>query len=581
MREQRENTGRSGGTLPFVGELLLLILLIVVLTLVVTKSALLHRELAEAAELPEQEQTQTEETPPPEETPPADTVDTALKPYATEETHPSNLLTETAVSVNGEITEDYQPRGEITFGGGDTYTTAKGIITFRGNNYRDTASYGTADLTEKQFGSSWTVTTGSLQAPDGQVWTGSGWTGQPLVVEWDAQTRRNMNLYDWAKEKDGLTEVIYACMDGYIYFLELDSGQRTRDPINVGYTFKGTASLDPRGYPLLYVGAGYHSYEGKARAFVISLIDGKILYTYGNGDSFALRDWSMFDGSPLIDAETDTLIHPGENGVLYLIHLNSSYDPVAGTVAVDPDEVVKWRYSTTRTGNQYWLGMESSPVVWDGNLILADNGGNLMCVDINTLEPVWVQDVLDDTNCTPVLSVEDGHPYVYVSTSFHEGWRSWTTATIPVWKIDAVSGEVVWQVDYTCYTVSGVSGGTQGTIALGKNKLDDRIFVAVSRTPDAAGGVLAALDKETGEVIWEFHSKVYSWSSPVDFYDSEGNGYLIYTTSGGYMYLIDGATGDILDSMDLGGNIEASAAVYNNRVVVGHRRCQIWGVELK
>ena len=56
MREQRENTGRSGGTLPFVGELLLLILLIVVLTLVVTKSALLHRELAEAAELPEQEQ---------------------------------------------------------------------------------------------------------------------------------------------------------------------------------------------------------------------------------------------------------------------------------------------------------------------------------------------------------------------------------------------------------------------------------------------------------------------------------------------------------------------------------------------
>ena len=67
----------------------------------------------------------------------------------------------------------------------------------------------------------------------------------------------------------------------------------------------------------------------------------------------------------------------------------------------------------------------------------------------------------------------------------------------------------------------------------------------------------------------------------MDFYDSEGNGYLIYTTSGGYMYLIDGATGDILDSMDLGGNIEASAAVYNNRVVVGHRRCQIWGVELK
>ena len=55
---------------------------------------------------------------------------------------------------------------------------------------------------------------------------------------------------------------------------------------------------------------------------------------------------------------------------------------------------------------------------------------------------------------------------------------------------------------------------------------------------------------------------------------------MIYTTSGGYLYLIDGATGDILDSKDLGGNIEASAAVYNDRVAVGHRRCQIWGVEL-
>ena len=28
-------------------------------------------------------------------------------------------------------------------------------------------------------------------------------------------------MYDWAKEKDDLVEVIYACMDGYVYFLDL------------------------------------------------------------------------------------------------------------------------------------------------------------------------------------------------------------------------------------------------------------------------------------------------------------------------------------------------------------------------
>ena len=38
-------------------------------------------------------------------------------------------------------------------------------------------------------------------------------------------------MYDWAKEKDDLVEVIYACMDGYVYFLDLETGEATRDPL--------------------------------------------------------------------------------------------------------------------------------------------------------------------------------------------------------------------------------------------------------------------------------------------------------------------------------------------------------------
>ena len=96
-----------------------------------------------------------------------------------------------------------------------------------------------------------------------------------------------------------------------------------------------------------------------------------------------------------------------------------------------------------------------------------------MCIrDRNTLQLVWVQDTLDDSNSTPVLEIEKGHLYLYVSTSFRLGWRSYDTATVPVWKIDAETGEIVWHTDYECTTDDGVSGGVQSTIAVSYTHLD-------------------------------------------------------------------------------------------------------------
>lgn len=527
---------------------------------------------------------------PPEALPDVDTflqnqppdADAQFAPACTSKTNPSNLIASTAVLVNGALCEDYQAAEPITFDIGSAYTDLAGVVSFRGNNFRSGAAYGTADLTEKKFSLKWTAASSSLQAPDGEVWTGSGWTGQPLIVTWPKETRQVMNLKDWAKTQETLTEVIYATMDGNVYFLELETGKATREALFLGFTFKGAGALDPRGYPILYVGAGYNSAKGAGRAMAVSLIDGSVLYEFGANDGFALRAWSMYDASPLVDAETDQLIYPGENGVLYIVKLHTKYDEAAGTLTMTPDEPIRWRYSGTRTGQQYWVGMEASPVIWREYLIIGDNGGNLMCLNLNTLQLAWVQDVLDDTNCTPVLELENGHPYVYISTSFHAGWRAAenSTATIPIWKIDAVNGEIVWQTDYVCYTQSGVSGGVQGTIALGRNKLSNLIFVPVARTGSAGAGKLVALDKQTGKAVWTFDTVVYSWSSPVDFYDSEGNGYLIYCTSGGYMYLLDGATGEKLDAIDLNGNIEASPAVFGHTVVVGHRSQKIFGIAL-
>ena len=507
-----------------------------------------------------------------------------FEPYATAETSPDRMLASTAIMAGGEIVRDFMFPENIDFGLGENYSQIDGITTFRGNNFRSTASFGFADIQNAKFGDKWSITTGRLTAPDGATWTGHGWTGQPLIVKWPKQTREIMNMHNWAKEREELVEVVYASMDGHIYFAELESGAATRDKLFIGYSFKGAGSLDPRGYPLLYVGAGYPSSLGSARIFIISLIDGSVLHTFGNGDRFAPRSWSAADASPLIDAENDKLIYPSENGVLYIVDLNSDFDPVAGTITIDPDEPVKWRFAGRRSqvGGKYWLGIESSPAIWRGHLFLADNGGHLICLDLNTLEPVWVQDVLDDTNCSPVLAIEDGHPYLYISTGFHGGWRAPAdeSATVPIWKIDAMTGEIVWQTNYFCFTISGISGGVQGTLALGKNGLSDLIFVPVARTPGRLTGKLVALNKHNGEIVWEFQTSTYSWSSPVAVYDKDGKGYIVYCTSGGSMHLIDGLTGELLDSVVLGGVVEASPAVYENTVVIGTRAMRIWGVQI-
>jgi len=155
-----------------------------------------------------------------------------------------------------------------------------------------------------------------------------------------------------------------------------------------------------------------------------------------------------------------------------------------------------------------------------------------------------------------------------------------SSAIVPIWKIDAETGETVWQVDYACHTVSGVSGGVQGTIAPGKHDLGNLIFVSVARTPGGSNGTLTAINKRTGEVEWEFQTQRYSWSSPVCVYDENGKGYVIHCTADGSMHLLDGLTGKLLDSMNLGSLIEASAAVYENRIVIGTRGQLIWGVAL-
>lgn len=509
---------------------------------------------------------------------------TEFEPNATLLSNPENFQMTWEIIAEDEIVDRYVREDPICFELDQEYFALPGVATFRGNNYRDSATYGTAVIENETMSIAWSHPIGQLNN-----WGGCGWTGQPLVVQWDDETKAIMNMYESKKNKEDLVEVIYATLDGYIHFYDMEDGSQTRDPINMGMNFKGSGALDPRGYPLLYVGAGLYLNGAAPRMFVVNLIDGKIIYQYGDHDEFAIRDWSAFDSSPLVDAESDTLIWPGENGILYTIKLNTEYDKAAGTISENPDTPVKTRYTSYYSEEEdRYLGYEGSASVVDHYLFNSEKGGLFQCIDLNTMELVWVQDTKDDSNSSPVFEWnEDGQGYIYTAPSLH-----WTAeghnGSISIYKLDASTGEILWEHSRDCVRYDDIAGGVQSTPLLGKEgtNIDGLIIYSVGRTslePNdpyvAYRGVLVALDKETGEMIWEIPTGNYAWSSPTALYTEDGHAYIFLANASGFCQLIDGSTGEVLSTLDFKQTVEASPVVFGNMLVIGSREA-VYGIKV-
>jgi outer membrane protein assembly factor BamB len=65
-------------------------------------------------------------------------------------------------------------------------------------------------------------------------------------------------------------------------------------------------------------------------------------------------------------------------------------------------------------------------------------------------------------------------------------------------------------------------------------------------------------------------------------YNADGSGKIFYAVSVGKCYLLDGLTGEQLNSLSIpDGSIEASPVVYDSRVVLGTRGQSIRGLLLK
>ena len=127
------------------------------------------------------------------------------------------------------------------------------------------------------------------------------------------------------------------------------------------------------------------------------------------------------------------------------------------------------------------------------------------------------------------------------------------------------------------------SGGVQSTPAIGKKGTDieNLIFYNIASTPSACKGILIAFDKQSGNIVWEHEMVNYTWSSPVAVYNDNGKGYIVICDSVGNIKLIDGLCGTQLASVNIGSNVEASPAIFENTLVVGTRGCKIYGVKLK
>lgn len=121
------------------------------------------------------------------------------------------------------------------------YGEVDGVLTFRGGPWRQNAAYGYASAPEGRLEIVWEKNIGSIDN-----WSGVGWNGQCALVRWPQETLQVMNVYEEKKQKENLVEVIYGTLDGHIYFLDLEDGSPTRDPIDVGFPLKGSVSVDPR-----------------------------------------------------------------------------------------------------------------------------------------------------------------------------------------------------------------------------------------------------------------------------------------------------------------------------------------------
>lgn len=527
---------------------------------------------AESADQPAMtESTETPQLPSDEGTGPLATAQPAFRAEADESAKASKMGIVDGVYKAAQKQNKLTRKTPLNLQGGSAYTRYdNGVFAFRGDAFRQNAALGTVDINLKQLSVLWKTDLGGLAVSGGQTLYGVGWTGQPAIIKWPKEIREMMNLNDEKKGVNALKEVIFSAQDGKVYFLDLNDGKETRKPINVGFPLKGSVSVDPQSRPLLSFGQGVSKLSNKVGNigyYLYNLVDQKKALFINGRKSNKQSQYSTngaFDGSALFDMDSDTMIIAGENGLLYTTSLNVQLDyQDKKNLSLKAETYYLKSKGKEKDAN---VAVEGSVAAAGSYGFFADKQGLLRCVDLNTLSSVWAFDCGDNTDATPALDYDaDGSLGLYIGNTAFTRIKSKTPVTLR--KIDAASGKEVWKYEVPCSFDNTEYTGAKASPLIGQNAIKDLVIFTLNKTEN--GGMIIALNKQSGEKVWAQDLANGALSSPVAVYTKDGTAYVIQADLKGRLHLIDGLTGEIVNTLDLDGRIEASPAVYKDVLVIG------------
>ena len=435
----------------------------------------------------------------------------------------------------------------------------RNILCFRGNAQRSNSSVGYITNNPRKISVKWKFKTAEdhRKTPYGVWGGGTGWTGQPLYVEWKNEEGWKQNLLPEHRLKSTLKEVIFGSLCGNVYFLDFLTGKKTRNPLEIGNPIKGTVSIDPRLNGMIYIGQGIQ-YTEKFGSYFYNMFTGDQILHHSGFDNFSFRYWGAFDSNPLIDAENKVLFWPAENGIIYRYDLTD--------FKIEP---LKFKYVKYNKPHQ---GIESSFGAYRNLGYFSDNNGNVFCLDLSNMKPIWYFDNLDDSDASIVVDVENNKPFVFIG---NEVDKQGAEGLSFFRKVDGITGKELWSIRRSCTgTNKGAlsnNGGILSTCLIGKKKSSDLVITVYSRVGENMGGEIVAINKKTGKEIYKISLPYYSWSSPVGMYDQEGNMYFVLGEVSGLFSLYEGKTGRKIDSLQLDGAIESSPIAIDNQVLIGTR----------
>ncbi|OFW65098.1 MAG: hypothetical protein A2135_03825 [Actinobacteria bacterium RBG_16_67_15] len=392
------------------------------------------------------------------------------------------------------------------------------------------------------------------------TWCGNGWTGQPVV---------------W--EHDGSIELMFGAYDRKFHFVDAESGTSTRSPIATGDLVKGSATLDPDGYPIVYFG----SRDNKLRAVALDRSDPVVIWEAVNDLTVEGRWNDDWDANPRI--VNGYLFEGSENSYFYIWKLNRGYDALH-QVTIAPELVFSmptWNdelmakidpCNATEPVICQATSVENSAAIYEGRVYFANSGGRVIGLDISGLdqgiEPTIVFDywVGDDVDASIMIDQEG---MLYVSAE----WERYTERSRTLGqliKLDPYTDGDPFLWGNFALTDPPVKGGFWASPALG-----DGVIYAVSNK-----GYLVALDQETGEEVWVWELTAGTWSSP-----SVVGDHLVVASNDGFLRdfdITDPRNPEINWTFQVGeANLEATPAIWRGTIYVISRDGYMYAIGQK